>query len=324
MMPRRIAALAAVAIACLCLAGEAEAADRIRMAILKTGTVAWEIGVIKARGFDKAADLDIETTELASTEAGKIALKGGAADVIVSDWLWVQRERSLGDKLLFAPYSTALGAVMVKQDSPIHTIADLANHSIGVAGGPLDKSWLMLQAAAKREGVVLTANRDVAYGAPPLIAEMLRQGEVESALEFWNFCADLEAGGLRRAIDMVDVQKALGATGSVAMTGYVFDQSFADSHKDALRRYFEAAAKARIVLAEDPSAWAPIKKRLKIADDAAFAIYKQRYLEGAPKRPIAEEAADAKALFLAMADIGGRELVGGAKQLDTGLFYDPH
>ncbi len=324
MMPRRIAALAAAAIACLCLSGEAEAADRIRMAILKTGTVAWEIGVIKARGFDKAADLDIETTELASTEAGKIALKGGAADVIVSDWLWVQRERSLGDKLLFAPYSTALGAVMVKQDSPIHTIADLANRSIGVAGGPLDKSWLMLQAAAKREGVVLTANRDVAYGAPPLIAEMLRQGEVESALEFWNFCADLEAGGLRRAIDMVDVEKALGATGPVAMTGYVFDQSFADSHKDALRRYFEAAAKARTVLAEDPSAWAPIKKRLKIADDAAFAIYKQRYLEGAPKRPIAEEAADAKALFLAMADIGGRELVGGAKQLDTGLFYDPH
>ena len=153
---------------------------------------------------------------------------------------------------------------------------------------------------------------------------MLRQGEVESALEFWNFCAELEARGLRRAIDMVEVEKALGATGPVAMTGYVFDQSFADSHKDALRRYFEAAAKARTVLAEDPSAWAPIKQRLKIADDAALAIYKQRYLEGAPKRPIAEEAADAKALFLAMADIGGRELVGGAKQLDAGLFYDPH
>ncbi len=289
-----------------------------------TGTVAWEIEVMKARGFDKAADLNIETIELASTEAGKIALKGGAADMIVSDWLWVQRERSLGDKFLFVPYSTALGAVMVEKDSPIHTIADLASHSIGVAGGPLDKSWLMLRAAAKREGVDLAANKEIAYGAPPLIYEMLRQGGVESALEFWNFCADMETHGLRRAIDMVDVEKALGAKGPVAIIGYVFNESFADSHKDALRRYFEAAAEARNVLAEDPTAWAPIKERLKIVDDAALAVYKQRYLEGAPKRPVAEEAADAKALFQAMADIGGRELVGGATELDTRLFYDPH
>ena len=35
------------------------------------------------------------------------------ADVIVSDWLWVGRERTLGDDLVFYPYSSALGAVMV-------------------------------------------------------------------------------------------------------------------------------------------------------------------------------------------------------------------
>ena len=58
------------------LASGAEAADRLRLAIQKTGTASWEIEVIKARGLDKAANLDIETTELASTEAGKIALDG--------------------------------------------------------------------------------------------------------------------------------------------------------------------------------------------------------------------------------------------------------
>jgi NitT/TauT family transport system substrate-binding protein len=324
MKAKRIATWAAATVACLCVSVAAEAADTIRMAIQRTGTVAWEIAVMKARGLDKAANLDIETTELASTEAAKIALEGGATDMIVSDWLWVQRERSLGDKLVFTPYSTALGAVMVEPDSPIHTIADLAKHSIGVAGGPLDKSWLMLQAAAKRQGVDLTANEHVAYGAPPLIYEMFRQGEIESALEFWNFCVDMETHGLRRAIDMVDVEKALGATGPVAMTGYVFNESFADSHRDALRRYFEAAAKARNVLAEDPNAWAPIKEKLKIADDAALAVYRRRYLEGATKRPLAAEAADAKALFLAMAGIGGKELVGDATELDSRVFYDPH
>jgi NitT/TauT family transport system substrate-binding protein len=323
MKAKTTATWAAATIACLWVSSAAEAADTIRMAIQKTGTVAWEIAVMKARGFDKAANLDVETTELASTEAAKIALKGGAADMIVSDWLWVQRERSLGDKLLFAPYSTAVGAVMVEPDSPIHSIVDLASHSIGVAGGPLDKSWLMLQAAARREGVDLAANRRIAYGAPPLIYEMFRQGGIESALEFWNFCVDMETHGLRRAVDMVDVEKALGATGPVAMTGYVFSQSFADGHKDALRRYFDAAAKARTALAEDPNAWAPIKEQLKIADDAALAVYRRRYLDGVPKRPLAAEAADANALFLAMAAIGGKELVGDATELDSRLFYDP-
>ncbi|MDE3174976.1 MAG: hypothetical protein KGM15_02575, partial [Pseudomonadota bacterium] len=50
-------------------AAPAFAADTLRIAVQKTGTVAWEIVVAKARGLDKAADLDIQTQELASTEA---------------------------------------------------------------------------------------------------------------------------------------------------------------------------------------------------------------------------------------------------------------
>ena len=117
MMERNfVAALALYASACL--ASSAEAADHLRISIQKTGTVSWEIALMKARGLDRAADLEIETTELASTDAGKVALEGGGADMIVSDWLWVARERGLGDKLLFTPYSSALGAVMAPKDLP--------------------------------------------------------------------------------------------------------------------------------------------------------------------------------------------------------------
>ena len=75
--------------------------------------------------------------------------------------------------------------------------------------------------------------------------------------------------------------------------------------------------------AEDPGAWAPIKARLRLKDDAALEVYRQRYLEGVPKRTIAEEAADARILYRRLAEVGGRELVGDAKELDTRLFYDP-
>ena len=308
----------------LLASGCAEAADTIRLAMQKTGTVAWEIAAMKALGLDKAENLDIETTELATTGSGKIALQGGAADLIVSDWLWVARERTLGDKLFFTPYSTALGAVMTPKDSPVHALSDLAGRSLGVAGGPLDKSWLMVQAAARKDGKDLAKAARPAYGAPPLIAEKLMSGELDAALEFWTFSVGLEARGFRRAIDMADVEKALGASGPVAMTGYVFTEAFAKSHGDALRRFLAAAAEAREALASEPALWTPIKALMHLTDDAALATYRRRYAEGVPKRSVAEAAKDAEALYRAIVAVGGADLTGGATALDTTLFFDPN
>ena len=107
------------------------------------------------------------------------------------------------------------------------------------------------------------------------------------------------------------------------MTGYVFGESFAAAHKNALKRFFAAAAEAQKILAQDPSAWAPIKARLRLKDDAALEVYRQRYLDGVPKRSVAEEAADAGILYRRLTEIGGKELVGDAKELDAKLFYDP-
>src|SRR5450432_3256302 len=140
---RGLSALGTALVAGLCIVTAATAADRIRIAAQKTGTLAWELEIIKAHGLDKQADLDIQVVELASTEAGKIALRSGSADVIVSDWLWVARERSLGAKLVYYPYSSTLGAVMAPATSGIAGIADLKGKKLAIAGGPLDKSWLM-------------------------------------------------------------------------------------------------------------------------------------------------------------------------------------
>jgi NitT/TauT family transport system substrate-binding protein len=103
----------------------------------------------------------------------------------------------------------------------------------------------------------------------------------------------------------------------------VFKSSFARDHADALKRYFQMLDKARAALRDDRQAWTPIRSRVAAKDDAAFEIYRRRYLEGAPTRPVAEEAADASALFKAVAEIGGPELVGPARTLDVAAFYDP-
>jgi len=302
-------------------ASHAVAADRIRIAAQKTGTLVWELEILRATGLDREADLAIETTELASTEAGKIALKGGSADLIVSDWLWVARERALGDNLVFYPYSSALGAVMVTVNSPIRDIADLKGKKIGVAGGPLDKSWLLLQAWAQQSGLDLRTQAQIAYGAPPLLSQKALQGETDATLTFWNFCAELEAKGMRRAISIEDVVKRFGATGPVAMVGYVFDGGWARGKAALLDRFFTATRKAKRILANSPAEWRRLAPRLGLSDAEALNVYRARYSEGIPRRPIADETTDAQALYRVLAGIGGADLVGPMRELDPGTFY---
>lgn len=304
-------------------AGPTLAADTIRLSVQKTGTVAWELAVIRAHGLDTEAGLTIEVSELASPEAGKIALRGGSADVIVSDWLWVSRERVLGAKLTFYPYSSALGAVMVPAASPIRTFAGLKGRKLAVAGGAIDKNWLLLQAAMKRDGIDLKAEANVVYGAPPLLAEKTLNGEMDATLNYWNFCAALEAKGLRRIGGIEDILPKLGAKGRTAMIGYVFDEAWAGRNRAAVARFIAVTRKAKEILAASDAEWERIAPLTGAADAATLRAYRDRYREGIPRRPIAEEEADARILYRVLAAIGGAELVGPARELDPGTFYRP-
>jgi NitT/TauT family transport system substrate-binding protein len=313
----RTAAFASVAI----IASSAMAADHIRLVAQRTGSLAWELDVIKAHGLDRKANLNIETLELASTEAGKIALKGGAADIIVSDWTWVARERALGDGLVYYPYLSTLGAVMAPAQSPIRDIADLKGKKLAVAGGPIDKSWLLLRALGLRSGLDLKTQATVVYGAPPLLSQKALQGETDATLTFWNFCADLEAVGQKRAIPMDDVLRRLGASGPVALLGYVFDGAWAARNRSAVDRYLEASRQAKDILAGSDAEWQRLAPRIGVNDAGTLALYRQRYSEGIPRRPVTDEAADARALYQILADIGGADLVGPGRELDGGSFY---
>lgn len=318
---RHLAPAATFALVLVASAGVASAADRIRLVAQRTGSLAWELDVIKTYGLDRKANLDIETLELASPEAGKVALKGGSADVIVSDWTWVARERALGDALLYYPYLSTLGAVMAPAGSPIRDVADLKGRKLAVAGGPIDKSWLLLRALALQSGLDLRSAATVVYGAPPLLSQKALQGETDATLTFWNFCADLEAAGQKRAISMDDVLHRLGARGTVAMLGYVFDGAWAARNRAALDRFLEASRQAKHILASTPAEWQRLAPRIGVTDPNTLALYRERYSEGIPRRSVTEEEADARSLYHILADIGGEELVGPARELAAESFY---
>jgi NitT/TauT family transport system substrate-binding protein len=305
----------------------AHAGETLRLAVQATGTFAWELAIARAYGLDREAGIDFETTRLATTEAGKIALIGGAADLILSDWLWVARERGLGTKLVFYPHSTALGAVMARKSENATAqrwkASDLVGKKIGVAGGSLDKSWLMLQAWALEQGVNLKAQAEPVFAAPPLLAEKLAQGELDAALEFFTFAARLQGKGFARVIDMADVERDLGAKHPVIVTGYVFSQDFGAKNADRLKRFFAMMTKAKKLIADNDEAFAKIAPMTGVSDPKTLAILRDYYRRGVPTATLAQYQADAAAMYKVLAKVGGPRLVGNATELDPGVFYHP-
>jgi NitT/TauT family transport system substrate-binding protein len=299
------------------------AADPLRIGVQRTGTFAWQLDVIRRHGLAEAANLDLIDTEMAAPEAGKLALNAGAVDIAVVDWLWVARERALGMKLQFYPYSTAVGAIMTRNDSPLRSLADLKGRILSIAGGPLDKSWLIVQAAASRRGVDLTRGPTLQYGAPPLIYQKMLQGEAEASLNFWNFCAQLESRGYRRLYDVREAETELGLKEPLSLTGYVFLESFASTHKDTIERFLSVVRRTNDILLNSDSEWDALRPLMRAEDEPAFLALRERTREGLPRRSVAAEEADARALFKALADIAGPGLVGPARELDPGLYYHP-
>jgi NitT/TauT family transport system substrate-binding protein len=74
-------------------------------------------------------------------------------------------------------------------------------------------------------------------------------------------------------------------------------------------------------LSTSDAEWETIAPLTGAPDAPTLRAFRDRYREGIPRRPIADEEADARVLYRVLADIGGRELVGPAQELEPGTFY---
>ena len=99
-----------------------------------------------------------------------ISLLSNEVDMIVTDWVWVSRQRDAGTDFTLVPYSTSAGAIMVPENSKIKKMEDIKGHKIGIAGGSIDKSWILIRAySLKILNFDISKSIEAAYAAPPLI-----------------------------------------------------------------------------------------------------------------------------------------------------------
>jgi NitT/TauT family transport system substrate-binding protein len=305
------------------VAGSPQAAElgTIKVGVLEFGTVNWELDVIKHHGLDAERGFDLEVQGFGSGQATNVALQGGAVDAVVDDYLWVSRQRAAGEMLSFVPYSSTVGALVVPPESDVETLADLAGRKVGIAGGPIDKSWLLLQALARsRHGIDLAAAAEPVFGAPPLLNEKVQDGGLDAVLNYWHFTARLEAQGYREVVGVEEAIAELGVASVPPQLGYVFAESFAEQHPELIAAFADASRAAKQLLLTDAE-WERIRPLTKAPDDATLAALKRRFQQGIIDHWGGVQQAEAAQLYAILAKLGGEELVGGATELAPGTFW---
>ncbi|WP_335947285.1 ABC transporter substrate-binding protein [Salipiger bermudensis] len=315
--------LTALALGCVTALGAmAQELPVVRAAVLKIGTVNWELATIAEHGLDEKHGFKLEVMPYADNGATRIAVEGGDADMAVADWIWVARQRADGKDYVVVPYSRAVGGVVVPEGSEAETLQDLAGGKIGIAGGPLDKSWLILRAYAQQEyDMDLKAETEQVFGAPPLIFKSGLGGDYAGAINFWHFLAKMKAAGMRELISVETAANALGLDPDVPLLGYYFKGDFLEQNDGLAQAFYEASREAKAMLAEDMAAWEAIRPRMNASSDAQFEQLRSDWLAGVPARGPVDGAAAGKLLAL-MGELGGADLVGKAESLPDGLFAE--
>lgn len=293
----------------------------IRAATLESGTLNWELQTIIDNGLDEANGFQLELLRLADNGATRVAVEGDEAEVAVADWIWVAQQRADGKDYVAFPYSTAVGGIVVAADSPAQSLEDLKGGSIGIAGGPLDKSWLILRAYAQQEhGFDLAAETEQVFGAPPLIFKTALEGETDAAINFWHFLAKMEAAGMRELMSVTAAAEALGLDPNTPLLTYYMKGEFAEANPELVQGLYRASRQAKEMLMED-AAWEGIRPMMNAETEEEFVELREGFRAGIPAEgPVDPEAANR--MLQVMGELGGEELVGQASAVPEGLFLD--
>ncbi|OMH39620.1 ABC transporter substrate-binding protein [Motiliproteus sp. MSK22-1] len=293
----------------------------IKVAVLKYGTVNWELSTMVEEGFDQQNGFSLKVQPLAGMTATRTALLGGSADVIVADWMWVSRQRDKGHQLQFIPYSSSVGKLMLAKDSSVKQLADLQGKKVGIAGGPTSKGWLLLRALGKQQGIDLKAITEQQYGAPPLLNAALEQGRIDAVVTFWHYAARLEGQGYPALHDLKQVSQLLGMKSELPMLGYVFHQKWAEDRPDLVTSLQAASRQSKDFLQQQPNAWQRLRPMMKAESDSVFRYLREGYLAGTPSPLVREQITDAEQMFSLLAQLGGKKLVGDSRTLNQNTFW---
>ncbi len=299
----------------------AQAGARVALALQEGGTASWEIAAMQAAGLDAAHGVTLDLRAVADSKGGQVALQAGAVDVMLSDFVWVSSQRNRGADVTFVPHGLVVGGLMADPAGPVRGVADLPGHVLAVAGGPADKSFIILQAYFNATtGKVLTGLITAEFGPPPLVNELLLGGQAQAALNFWHFNVRARLAGMGQVMGVAEMLAALGVSRQPPLLGWVFRDT---GPVAAVRAFLDASFATKALLLADDAIWDQIRPGMRAAetDDALFIALRDAYRAGIVTSYGAADVQAATETYAILAQYGGSDVIGDKPDLAPGTFW---
>ncbi len=284
------------------------------------GTLSWVLFAIQRYGTDTQLGLKINSTTYASKDATRVALRSGAAQLVVDDFIEVNllRQKGFGVRAIY-PFSLLTGGVVVPASSPVHSVSDLRGQTLG-ATSLTDKTLLLLRAYTRaKAGFDVQNDAKVVAVSSPLMEQFMQKGEIQASIPLWHHGARMIGSGkYRELISSRELLRGLNLPQNVPQL-YLIARNDADPA--ALKLFVKAVKLAEDRMKTDPAFWpAMLDANLyALPDRSQLPAVRAQWVAGLPKGWSARDLNATLLLTRKMIGVAGPEVV-GIDRLDTRAF----
>jgi NitT/TauT family transport system substrate-binding protein len=113
----------------------------------------------------------------------------------------------------------------------------------------------------------------------------------------------------------------LGIAENVPSIGYVFKQSWAANHKQAINSFFNASKQAKSRLCTSDEAWQKVIPLTQTDDLPTQTKLRQRYCEGGIEQWGEQEQQAAARIYTMLRTLSNSQLTGKSESLQPGTFW---
>lgn len=213
--------------------------------------------LLEQKGIDAKYGLDVEIVPLSQVGQLWTGLQTGEFDVSASNFLDLLRQRQAGLGVTSIRGFIKFGnPIVTTPDKPYEELPDLAGAKFGtVSTAVLD--WMVIRAAGvKAYGFDVETDAVPTTASPPLIGELLNNGELDAAWQFSDFTlAPLQEGTLKEITNVAELMSEAGFDPDAFYLTYQLADTWREAHPDAVAALIAAMDEAVELMMTDDSVW---------------------------------------------------------------------
>lgn len=277
--------------------------------------------LLRDQGIGEKWGFDVEIFELTTTGQQWTGMRTGDFDVSSGSSLDLLRQRNGGlDATAIRGFITFGNPIIASADAPYETLSDLEGARVGTPSTSL-LDWMIIRTAGiKAQDFDIETDAEPTTAAPPLITELLNEGELDAAFQFSDFTLKpIEEGTVKEVTDVPSLMEQADLDPNAFYLTYNVSDQWREAHPDAVPRLIAAMDEAVELMMTDDSIWPGLAETSGVTDPDLLPAFIEMQREAFRTSFTREQIEPTQELVDELVEVVGGEPV-GVTEVDPAAF----